>query len=428
MIEANGVELCTEPFGDPSDPPILLVMGVGGSMLWWDEGFCRMLADRGRFVIRYDHRDTGRSTTYPAGNPAYTGADLVADAVGVLDAYVIPAAHVVGISAGGALAQQLALGFPDRVLSLVLISTSPATSVAADLPPATDRFRRFVATAEVDWTDESSVVEYLVEYSRVLAGGERPFDDAAARELVLRDVARAHDIASSENHGLVADGEVSGAPVSAINVPTLVFHGTADPMFPLEHGAALAAEIPHARLLVLEGAGHGVERPDWGTIVEAVFDHTQGGAMSLPQPDPALERLNRFVGRWSMEGNLVGSDEKNIRGETTFRWLPGGFFLEQQVQIDFMGMQIDSTELIGYDPETGTFPSTVYSNLSPTPLPYRWEVDGDDVTITVQHGPLDSTFTGAWREDGTFEGGWRPNPGADETVNVAYDISGGRLD
>jgi Protein of unknown function (DUF1579) len=202
-------------------------------------------------------------------------------------------------------------------------------------------------------------------------------------------------------------------------------------MFPLEHGDALAAEIPGAKLLVLEGAGHGVERLDWGTIVDAVVVHTQGGVMSenpgLPQPDPALERFDRFIGRWSMEGNLVGSAEKNIRGETTFSRLPGGFFVEQHVQLDFMGMQIDSTELIGYDPETGTFPSTVYSNLSPAPLPYRWEVDGDDVTITVSYGPLSATFTGSWRENGTFSGGWRPNPGADGTVNVPYDISGGRL-
>jgi pimeloyl-ACP methyl ester carboxylesterase len=117
-IEANGVDLCTEPFGDPDDPPVLLVMGVGGSMLWWEEGFCRLLAADGRFVIRYDHRDTGRSVTSEPGPPRYTGADLVADAVGVLDAYEIAAAHVVGVSAGGAFAQLLALGFPDRVLRL----------------------------------------------------------------------------------------------------------------------------------------------------------------------------------------------------------------------------------------------------------------------------------------------------------------------
>ena len=136
MIEANGVALCTEPFGDPADPPILLVMGIGASMLWWDEGFCRMLADGGRFVIRYDHRDTGRSVTYEPGHPGYSGADLVADAVGVLDAYGLPAAHIVGVSAGGAFAQLLALEFADRVLSLVLISTSPATPGDRGLPRA----------------------------------------------------------------------------------------------------------------------------------------------------------------------------------------------------------------------------------------------------------------------------------------------------
>jgi hypothetical protein len=128
-----------------------------------------------------------------------------------------------------------------------------------------------------------------------------------------------------------------------------------------------------------------------------------------------------------MEGHLVGSDETTIRGTAAYRWLPGGFFLEQHIQLDFMGLQIDSREMVGYDPETGTFPSTVFSNLSPVPLPYRWEVEGDSVTITVAYGPLDATFTGSWHEDGTFSGGWRPNPGADETANVPYDISGRRV-
>jgi hypothetical protein len=147
-----------------------------------------------------------------------------------------------------------------------------------------------------------------------------------------------------------------------------------------------------------------------------------------PQPNPELRRLDRLVGRWSMEGQLVGSDETTIRGETSFRWLPGGFFLEQRAHLDFDGLQIDALELIRYDPETKTFPSTVYSNFSPEPLPYRWDIQGDTVTITVSYGPLDATFNGAWREDGTFSGGWRPNPGADETVNVPYDIGGHRLD
>jgi pimeloyl-ACP methyl ester carboxylesterase len=274
MIEANGVELCTESFGDPGDPPILLVMGIGGSMLWWEEGFCRTLAEGGRFAIRYDHRDTGRSVTYEPGHPEYTGADLVADAAGVLDAYGIPAAHVVGVSAGGAFAQLLALDFANRVLSLVLISTSPALPGERGLPPPTDEFARFVTTAEVDWSDAESVIDYLVDYSRVLAGGRRPFDETAARELARRDVERARNFAAARNHDAIPDEGRSREPLSAITAPTLVIHGAADPMFPLEHGEALADEIPEARLLTLEEAGHGVDRADWETIVRAILEHT----------------------------------------------------------------------------------------------------------------------------------------------------------
>jgi pimeloyl-ACP methyl ester carboxylesterase len=279
MIEANGVELCTESFGDPADAPILLVMGVGGSMLWWEEGFCRMLVDGGRFVIRYDHRDTGRSVTYDVGSPGYMSSDLVADAVGVLDAYGVPVAHVVGVSAGGAFAQLLALDFPGRVLSLALISTSPATPGDRELPPPTEDFTRFVTTATVDWSDAGSVIEYLVDYSRMLAGDRRPFDEAAVRGLVRRDVERAQNFAATQNHNVIPDDERSHEPLSSIAAPTLVIHGTADPMFPLEHGQALADEIPGARLLPLEGAGHGVERADWETIARAILEHT---ARELP--------------------------------------------------------------------------------------------------------------------------------------------------
>jgi pimeloyl-ACP methyl ester carboxylesterase len=274
MIEANGVELCTSSFGDPADPPILLMMGAGASMLWWEDGFCRLLADGGRFVLRYDHRDTGRSVTYEPGRPEYTGADLVADAVGVLDTYGIGAAHVVGVSAGGAFAQLLALRFRARVRSLVLISTSPALSVQRELPSATEPFHKFLASAELDWSDKESVIEYLVGYARMLAGEERPFDEEAARELVRRDVERARDIAASENHGAISSGQLPRDPLSSIEAPTLVIHGTADPMFPPEHGLALVDAIPGAELLVLEGAGHGVVRADWETIARAILRHT----------------------------------------------------------------------------------------------------------------------------------------------------------
>ncbi|MFF4253642.1 alpha/beta fold hydrolase [Streptomyces sp. NPDC001663] len=277
MIEADGIELCTESFGDPSDPPVLLIMGTGASMLWWEEGFCRMLAGGGRFVIRYDHRDTGRSVTYEPGRPGYTASDLVGDAARVLDAHEIPAAHVVGVSAGGAFAQLLALNYADRVLSLVLISTSSAVPGDRELPGPTEEFMRFVSSVQVDWSEAESVIDYLVAYARMLSGGRRPFDETAARSLVRRDVERAHDFAAARNHDVLPDGEGSQPPLSSIAVPTLVIHGTADPMFPLGHGEALAEQIPAGRLLALQDAGHGVERADWATIVPAILEHTAGG-------------------------------------------------------------------------------------------------------------------------------------------------------
>jgi hypothetical protein len=153
-------------------------------------------------------------------------------------------------------------------------------------------------------------------------------------------------------------------------------------------------------------------------------------AQGPPQPDPALRELDFFVGRWSMKGNLVGSDEENIVGEATFEWLPGGFFLRQIVNLDFAGLfKVEAEELIGYNPETGRFPSYVFSNLSPEPLPYEYEVQDGSMRITVSHGVLDATFTGGLGEDGdTYAGSWRPNPGADESVNVPYDIRGARVE
>ncbi len=273
-VHANGVEICTEPFGDPADPAVLLIMGIGASMLWWEDGFCRMLAGAGRYVVRYDHRDTGRSVTYEPGRPGYTGADLAADALGVLDAYGLDAAHLVGVSAGAAFAQILALDEPDRVRSLVLISSSPATPGNRDLPAPTEAFVDFVRTAQVEWSDPESVLEHLVGYSRLLSGGRREFDDDAQRALVRRDIDRARDVAALQNHDVLPESERSYAALSTITAPTLVVHGTADPMFPPEHGEALASEVPGVRLLLLDGAGHGVDRADWDTITRAVIEHT----------------------------------------------------------------------------------------------------------------------------------------------------------
>jgi pimeloyl-ACP methyl ester carboxylesterase len=225
-------------------------------------------------VIRYDHRDTGRSTTYPPGHPGYTASDLVRDAAAVLDGYGLDAAHVVGMSMGGALAQLLALDFPNRAHSLVLISTSLAVPGDRPLPSCEARLLRFLSSAAVNWSEPDSVVDYLVDYWRVLWGRTRAFDEAHIRALAQRDVERARDAGAAQNHGLLADEDRQRTPVSLITAPTLVIHGTDDPMFPLEHGSALADAIRGATLLPLQGAGHGIDPADWDTITHAIGDHT----------------------------------------------------------------------------------------------------------------------------------------------------------
>jgi pimeloyl-ACP methyl ester carboxylesterase len=279
MIEVNGVDLCVDTVGGAADPAILLISGMGASMDWWEEEFCQRLADGGRFVVRYDHRDTGRSVSYPAGAPGYTGADLAADVVGVLDALGRPSAHLAGISMGGALAQRVALAHPDRVDSLVLFSTSPAVPVRSELPRMSQDLRPYFA-AEVpwpDWAERTAVIDYLTGYERCLETPEY-FDDAHVRALVERMVDRTNDVAASVmNHALAEEGEPARGRLDEIDAPALVIHGTADPLFPFGHAEALARGIPRTELLPLEGVGHQLPpRPWWPPVIAAMLRHTAG--------------------------------------------------------------------------------------------------------------------------------------------------------
>jgi pimeloyl-ACP methyl ester carboxylesterase len=275
MVAANGVELCVQTFGDPESPAILLIGGAASSMDWWADGFCERLASGPRFVIRYDLRDTGQSVSYEPGAPKYGGPDLVMDAVGVLDALRVERAHVVGISMGGAIAQQLALDHADRVAFLTLIATTPG---GPDLPPMSEQLRaRFEEPSpEPDWSDRQAVVDYIVEDLRPYAG-TLPFDEEEMRALAGRIVDRTINIASSmTNHWILEGGGEPMRPrLGEIQAPTLVLHGTEDPLFPFGHAEALAAEIPGARLVPLAGMGHEMPpRPVWDQAVAAILKQT----------------------------------------------------------------------------------------------------------------------------------------------------------
>jgi pimeloyl-ACP methyl ester carboxylesterase len=250
MVPANGVDLCVEAFGSRDDAALLLIAGGASAMDWWDDDLCRGLAAGGRFVIRYDHRDTGRSTSFPAGRPSYSQRDLAGDALGVLDAFGVARAHVAGLSLGGALAQRLAVEDPTRLLSLTLMSTSPGPLDEATGDPAG---RPGPAT---DWTDRESAVERLV--ADVLAcGGPLTAPEAQLRAMAGLVFDRTIDMAASQvNHWRAAAGPPIRDRLGTITTPTLILHGTADPVFSMAHAEALAREIPGARLVPLPDVGH----------------------------------------------------------------------------------------------------------------------------------------------------------------------------
>jgi pimeloyl-ACP methyl ester carboxylesterase len=273
LILANGVDICVQTFGDAADPAILLIHGAMTSMLGWEDPFCRRLAAGGRFVIRYDHRDTGRSVSYPPGEPPYTLRDLTDDALGLLDVFGLENAHLVGRSMGGGIAMLAALDQPAQVASLTLIGASPG---GPGLPPMSPEFLAYVGgTAPPDWADREADVDHFLGLLRVFSAGSGHFDEAKMRDALRRDFARTVNVASSQiNHFVMDVGEPVRDRLGEIVAPTLVIHGDRDPVFPLGHAEALAEGIPGARLLVLERTGHELPPPDWDRVVPAILEHT----------------------------------------------------------------------------------------------------------------------------------------------------------
>ena len=273
MTATQDPEIVSEAFGNPADPPVLLIMGAMASMLWWPGPFCRQLAGEGRFVIRYDNRDTGLSTKYTPGKPPYGFEDIGDDAMRVLDDHGIARAQVAGMSMGGMIAQSVALKHPERVGALTVISSSPLGVDTSNLPGMSEAYRKHSAKgADVDWSDRQQVVDFMVRDARAIASSLHPFDEKRTRAMIEEDYDRSGGLASATNH-FVLDGESPKRTVQDLTVPLLVIHGTTDPLFPVEHGEALAKAVPGARLVKVEGGGHELHHNDWPQIIEAIVTH-----------------------------------------------------------------------------------------------------------------------------------------------------------
>jgi pimeloyl-ACP methyl ester carboxylesterase len=262
-IKVNGVELCVETFGDPADPPVLL---VGVTMLSWPDELCAALA--GRYVVRYDLRDAGQSTFVDPDAPAYDLRDLVTDASELLVALDLGRTHVVGLGVGGFIAQLLALDHPDQVASLTLVSTRPVAPgpVDPDLPDHAAEMRKQLFGRPAPAGTDSRTRGFDEQDVRATAGSVFDRADQTAK------AQRASHLGSM--FAGIACQPRWRERLGEITVPTLVVHGDEDPFFPHGNGVALAAEIPGATLLTLPGIGQGVPRVTWPDVVDALLRHT----------------------------------------------------------------------------------------------------------------------------------------------------------
>ncbi|HEX2632279.1 MAG TPA: alpha/beta hydrolase [Bradyrhizobium sp.] len=292
IARANGIDICYEIFGDPNAEPMLLIMGLGAQMIHWDDDFCRQLAARGFRVIRFDNRDIGKSSKLSGGKrltplellkmrflkipvaAPYKIRDMAEDVVGLMDALHVKSAHLVGASMGGMIAQEVAILFPQRVRSLTSIMSTtgdpkvppPSREASALLmapPPATkeEYFERFAQT----W--------------KVLRVGSFPEDEALDRSRAERTYERGLNPAGvgRQLRAILASGSRKER-LASVKVPTLVIHGTVDPLVRPEGGKFTAAAIPGAKLLMIEGMGHALPIPMWPQIIDAIDKHAHAAS------------------------------------------------------------------------------------------------------------------------------------------------------
>jgi pimeloyl-ACP methyl ester carboxylesterase len=290
IARANGIDLCYEIFGKDDAEPMLLIMGLGTQMILWDDEFCQQLASRGFRVIRFDNRDIGKSSRMTGGKPLkplellklrflkipveapYRLRDMAEDTIGLMDALGIKSAHIVGASMGGMIAQEIAISFPQRVRSLTSIMS---TTGNPKVPQPTRE-----ATALLVAPPPKTKEEFLTSFAhtwKVLRVGSFPLDESKDRERAMRVFERGLNPAGvgRQLRAILASGSRK-ARLHAVKAPTLVIHGTVDPLIRPEGGKDTAASIPGAKLMMVDGMGHAIPIPMWPQIIDAIDQHAHG--------------------------------------------------------------------------------------------------------------------------------------------------------
>src|SRR4051794_13083998 len=292
MASVNGIELCYETFGERDRPALLLIMGLGGQMIWWDDEFCAALADRGFHVVRYDNRDIGRSTIFrdaPVPKPwdllrankraaSYSLEDMADDGIALLDHLCIGKAHIVGASMGGMIAQTMAIRHPDRVLSLTSIM-----STTGDRGVGKARWRLYPALLRPSPSDRAKYIDTFAKTFKAIGSPGFPFDENRARDLAGRSFDRSFNPAGSARQLAAIVSAPDRTPMLRdVRVPTVVIHGSDDKLVAPSGGRATAEAIPGARLVMIPGMGHDMPPEVWPRMLDAIEQTATEAAAATP--------------------------------------------------------------------------------------------------------------------------------------------------
>jgi pimeloyl-ACP methyl ester carboxylesterase len=288
IVKANGINIWYETFGQKNHPALLLVMGGCCQGIMWPTEFCELLASEKFYVIRYDHRDTGYSTCFDFKTNPYNLLDLTKDALGLLDALKVEKAHICGLSMGGPIAELMAVYHPERVLTITLIATScdfrPMNLAYAGLPPEENSLsspkdiylswmKKFLAHPA---KNEEEAFEQRMDCWRILNGTMVPFEEIRYSELHKLFLSRSKSPESIKNHIMACSNSedlVKAAP-RQVKVPTLIFHGTEDPIVPSDHGVALAKAISKSKYFLIDGFGHVLNCQFYEFIIRKIKERT----------------------------------------------------------------------------------------------------------------------------------------------------------